>query len=182
MFNSLWPHGLQHARLPCPSLSPEFAQTHVHWVSEAIQPSHPLSPTSSFALSLSPYQGLFQWVNSLHQVFEVLELQLQHQSFQWIFRTKFPLGLTGLIFLLSKGLSRVLQQHCSKALILWCSAFFMVQLSHAYQTTGNTGETIALTLWTFVGKVMSLFFNMLSRFVIAFHRSIYILYIVVCIC
>ena len=66
----------------------EFAQTHVHWVSDAIQPSHPLSPTS-FALSLFPHQGLFQWVNSLHQVFKVLELQLRHQSFQWIFRTDF---------------------------------------------------------------------------------------------
>ena len=67
---------------------PEFAQTHVHWVSDAIQPSHPLSP-SSLALSLSQHQGLFQWVSFSHQVARVLELQLQHQSFQWIFRTEF---------------------------------------------------------------------------------------------
>ena len=57
---------------------PEFAQTHVHWVSGAIQPSYPLLPLSSFALSLSQYQGPFQWVRSLHQVTKVLEFQLQH--------------------------------------------------------------------------------------------------------
>ena len=77
----------------------------------------------------------------------------------------FPLGLTGLISLQPKGLSRVLQHHISKALILWHSAFFMVQLSHPYLTTG---KPITLTIWTFVGKMVSLLFNMLSRFVIAF--------------
>ena len=76
----------------------------------------------------------------------------------------FPLGLTGLILLLCKGLSRLLQHCNSKASILRCSALFMVQLSHPYMTTG---KTIALSIWTFVGKVMSLLFNMLSRFVIA---------------
>ena len=67
----------------------EFAQTHVLWVSDAIQPSHPLSPTSAPALNLSQHQSLFQWVGSSHQVANVLELQLQHQSFQWIFRVDF---------------------------------------------------------------------------------------------
>ena len=67
---------------------PELAQTHVHWVGDAIQPSHPLLPPSP-ALSLSQHQGLFQWVGSSHQVAKVLELQLQRQSFQWIFRTDF---------------------------------------------------------------------------------------------
>ena len=76
---------------------PEFAQTHVHWVNNAIQSSHPLSPPSPPAFSLSQDQGLFQWVSSLHQVAKVMEHQLQHQSFQWIFRIDFPLGLTGLI-------------------------------------------------------------------------------------
>ena len=76
----------------------------------------------------------------------------------------FPLGLTGLISLLSTEFSSLLQ-HNSKASILPCSAFFMVQLSHLYMTTG---KTIALTIWTFVGKVMSLLFNILSRLVIAF--------------
>ena len=77
----------------------------------------------------------------------------------------FPLRLTALISLLSKGLSRVLQHLNSKASILRFSALFMVQLSHPYMTIG---KTIALTIWTFVGKVMSLLLNMLYRFVIAF--------------
>ena len=85
--DSLWLHGLQHARLPCPSPNPEFTQTHVHWVSDAIQPSHPLSPPSPPALNLSQHQGLFWWVGSSHQVAQVLELQ--HQSFQWIFRVEY---------------------------------------------------------------------------------------------
>ena len=67
----------------------ELAQTHVHWVSDAIQPSHPLSAPSLVALSLSQHQGLFQWVSSSHQEAKVLEFQLQHQSFQWKFRTDF---------------------------------------------------------------------------------------------
>ena len=79
----------------------------------------------------------------------------------------FPLGWTGWISLQSKGLSRVgvLQHHSSKASTLWHSAFFMVQLSHPYM---SMGKTIALTRRTFVGKVMSLLFNMLSRVVITF--------------
>ena len=65
----------------------EFTQTHVHWVSDAIQPSHPLSSPSPLAFNLSQHQGLFQWVSSSHQVAKVLEFQLQHQSFQWTPRT-----------------------------------------------------------------------------------------------
>ena len=68
---------------------PEFTQTHVHWVSDAIQPSHPLLSPSPPIFNLSQHQGLFQWVSSSHQVAEVLEFQLQRQSFQWIFRTDF---------------------------------------------------------------------------------------------
>ena len=105
-------HGLQRARLPCPLLS-ELTQTHVHWVSDAIQHAHPLPPPSP-ALNLSQYQGLFQWVGSLHQVTKVLELQLQHQSFQW----------TGLISLLPKGFSRVF---CSTT--IWKHQFFVTQPS-----------------------------------------------------
>ena len=67
----------------------QFAQTHVHWVGDATRPSHPLSPPSPPALSLSQHQGLFQWVSCSRQVAKVLELQLQHQSFQWIFRVDF---------------------------------------------------------------------------------------------
>ena len=62
---------------------PEFTQTHIYQVSDAIQPSHPLSSPSPTALNLSQHQGLFQWVSSSHQVAKVLELQLQHQYFQW---------------------------------------------------------------------------------------------------
>ena len=79
---------LQHARVPCHHQLPEFTQTHVHWVGDAIQPSYPLSSPSP-ALNLSQHQGLFQWVSSLNQVARILEFQLQHQSFQWIFRTDF---------------------------------------------------------------------------------------------
>ena len=67
----------------------EFTQTHVHRICDAIQPSHPLLSPSSPSLNLSQDQGIFKWVSSLHQVAKVLEFQLQHQSFQWIFRTDF---------------------------------------------------------------------------------------------
>ena len=66
---------------------PELAHIHIHSVSDGIQPSHPLSSPSPPALNLSQHQGLFRWVSSSHQVAKVLEFQLQHQSFQWIFRT-----------------------------------------------------------------------------------------------
>ena len=87
---------------------PEFAQTHVHWVGDAIQPSHPLSSPSPLALNLSQHQGLFQRLSSLHQVAKVLKFSLSHQSVlpknvqDW-----FHIGLTGLISLLSKGSSGV---------------------------------------------------------------------------
>ena len=73
--------------LPVHHQFPEFTHTHVHWVSDAIQPSHPLSSPSPPALNLSQHQGVFKWVSSLHQVAKVLEFQLQHQSFQWTPRT-----------------------------------------------------------------------------------------------
>ena len=145
----------------------DLAQIHVHWVADIIQPSHPLSPPSPPALSLSQHQSLFQWVSSLHQVAKVLELQLQLQSFQWIFRT----GLISFwmdwldLFAVQGTLKSLLQNHSSKASILQCSAFFIFQLSHPYITTG---KTIALTRRTFVGKVMTLLFNMLSKLVITF--------------
>ena len=73
--------------LPVHHQLPEFTQTHVHWVGDVIQPSHPLSSPSPPALNPSQHQALFQWVNSSHQVAKVLEFQLQHQSFQWTPRT-----------------------------------------------------------------------------------------------
>ena len=73
--------------LPVHHQLPEFTQTHVHWVGDAIQPSHPLSSPSPPAFNLSQHQGLFKWVSSSHQVAKILEFQLQHQSFQWTPRT-----------------------------------------------------------------------------------------------
>ena len=75
--------------LPVHHQLPELAQTHVHRVGDVIQPSHPLSPPSPPVFILSQHRGLFKWVSSSHQVAKVLELQLQHRSFQWIFRTDF---------------------------------------------------------------------------------------------
>ena len=91
---------------PILHLLPEFPQMHVHWVSDAIQPSHPLLPPSPPALNPSQHQRLFQWVGSLNHVAKELELHLQYQSFQWIFRAYF-FRITCLNSLLSKGLSRV---------------------------------------------------------------------------
>ena len=145
----------------------EFTQTHVHWVSDAIQPSHPLSSTSPRTLNPSHHQDLFKWVSSSHQVAKVLEFQLQRQSFQWLVHSGLnSFRMDWLDLLAVQGtLKRLLQHHSSKVLILWCSVFFIVQLSHPYMTTGKTR---ALTRRTFVGKVMSLLFNMLSRLVITF--------------
>ena len=138
----------------------KFTQTHVHWVDDAIQPSHPLLSPSPPAFNLSQHQGLFKWVSSSHQVAKILDFQLQHQSRLISFR------MDWLDLLVVQGtLKSLLQHHSSKASILWHSAFLIVQLSHPYMTTG---KTIALTRWTIVDKVMSLLFNMLSRLVITF--------------
>ena len=148
----------------------ESTQTHVHWVGDAIQPSHPLSSPSP-AINLSQHQGLFKWVNSSHQVAKVLEFQLQHQSFQE-HSGLVSFGMDWLDLLAVQGtLKSLLQHHRSRALILWHSAFFIVHLSCPYMTTG---KTIALTRRTFVDKVMFLLFNMLSRLVITFlPRSVF---------
>ena len=141
---------------------PEFTQTHVR-VGDAIQLSHPLSPPSPLVLNLSQHQGLFHesalcirwpecWSFSISPFNEYSGLI----SFRidWFALLAFQGTLKSLF-----------QHHSPKASILWCSAFFMVQLSHMFMTIG---KTITLTIGIFVGKVMSLLFNMLSRFVIAF--------------
>ena len=87
--DSLWPHGLQHTRLPVHHQPLELTQTHVHRVGDAIQPSNALSAPSPPAFNLSQHQGLFQGVSSSHQVAKVLEFELQQQSFQWLFRIDF---------------------------------------------------------------------------------------------
>ena len=113
----------------------EFVQTHVYWVSDAIQSFHSLLSPSPPAFHLSQHQGLFQWDGSSHQVAKVLELQLQHQSFQWISGLiSFRIDWFDLLAVQGTFKS-LLQHHSSKASILWRSAFFMVQLSHLYMTT-----------------------------------------------
>ena len=152
--------------LPVHHQLPEFTQTHIHRVGDAIQPSHPLSSPSPPAPNPSQHQGLFQWISYSYQVAKVLEFQLQPQSFQWT-----PPGLISFrmdwldLLAVQETLKSLLQHHSSKASIFRRSAFFTAQLSHPYMTTG---KTIALTRRTFVGKVMSLLFNMLFRLVITF--------------
>ena len=134
--------------LPVHYQLPEFAQTHVHWVGDAIQPSHLLSSPSPPTFNLSQHQVLFQGVSSSHSVAKVLGFQLQLSVFTKNIQDWFSLEWTGWISLQSKGLSRsLLQHHSSKASILQHSAFFIVQLSHPYMTTG---KAIALTRLTFV--------------------------------
>ena len=142
----------------------EFTHTHVHWVSDAIQSSHPLLSPSPPALNLSQHQGLFN-----ESVLRIRWPKYWSFSFSISPSNEHP----GLIFRMDwldllavqRTLKSLLQCHSSKASILCCSAFFIVQLSHPYMTPG---KTIALTRQTFVSKVMSLLFNKLSRLVIAF--------------
>ena len=108
----------------------ESTQTHVRWFSDAIQSSHPLSSSSPSAFNLSQHQGLFKWVSSSHQVAKVLEFQLQHQSFQWIFSVLFSFRMDWLDLLVVQGtLKSLLQHHSLKASILQPSTFFIVQLA-----------------------------------------------------
>ena len=141
--------------LPVHHQLPESIQIHVHRVDDAIQPSHPLSSPSPPAFNLSQHQGLLQWVRSSHQVDKywgfIFNISLSNKNPGL---TPFRRGLVG--FPCSpRDSQNLLQHHYSKALILRCSAFFIVQLSHPYI---STGKTIALTRWTFVGKVKSLLF------------------------
>ena len=153
------------AGLPIHHKLQEFTQTHAHQIGDTIQPSHPLLSPSPPAPNPSQHQGLFQWVNSLHE-----------WPKYWSFGFSISLSNEhpGLIFfrmdwldlLAVQGtLKSLLQHHSSKASIFQSSAFFTVQLSHPYMTIG---ETITLTRQTFVSKVMSLLFNMPSRLVITF--------------
>ena len=128
--------------LPVHHQLPEPTQTHVHWVSDAIQLSHPLSSPSP-ALSLSQHQSLFKWVSSSHQVAKVLEIQLQHQSFQWTPRTiSFRMDWLDLLAVQGTLKSR-LQHHTQfKNIKLSALSCLYSQLSHPYMTTE---KTIALT-------------------------------------
>ena len=163
MSNSLWPHGLQHARLPCPSPA-----------SRAYSNSCPLSRTSNHLMLSHPL--LLPSVFPSIRVFS--KESVLHMRWPKYWSSSFSISpskeYSGLIsfridwfaLLAIQGtLKSFLQHHSSKASILQCSAFFIVQLSHPYMTTG---KTTALTRWTSVGKVMALLFTMLSRLVIAF--------------
>ena len=103
---------------PVPHYLLEFAQTHVHWVGDATPPSHPLLPTSAPALNLSLHQGLYQWVSSSHQVAKVIRFSALSSVLPMNSQGWFPLGLTGLISLQSKGLSKSLLQHHSHIISL----------------------------------------------------------------
>ena len=152
-------------RLPVHHQHLEFTQTHDHRVSDAIQPSHPRSSPSPLA-PIPPSIRVFSNESTLHMRWP--------EYWNFIFSIIPSKEIPGLIsfrmdrldILAVQGtLKSLLQHHSSKASILRCSAFFTVQVSHPFMTTG---KTIALTRWTFVGKVMSLLLNMLSRLVITF--------------
>ena len=132
--DSLWSHGLRHTKLPCPSL-PEFSQTHVYWLSDAIPPSHPLSPSSPLALSLSQHHSLFsesastsggQSIGASASA-SVLSMNIQC----W-----FPLGLTSLNSCCSRDSQESPLAPQFKSTHFWHSTFFMAQLSHLYITAG----------------------------------------------
>ena len=149
--------------LPVHHQLPESTQTHVHWISDAIQPSHPL-------LSPSPPASIFPSIRVISNESALHIRWPKDWSFSFNISTsnEYP-GLISfrmdwLDLLAVQGtLKSLLQHHSSKASILWWSAFFIVQLSHPYMTTG---KTVALTKWNFVAKVISLLFNILSRLVI----------------
>ena len=151
--------------LPVHHQLPQFTQTHVHRVGDAIQPSHPCRPL----LLLPPIPPSIR-VFSNESILCMRWPEYSSFSFSISPSNEHP-GLISFMMdwldlLAAQGtLKSLLQHHSSKASIFWCSAFLTVQLLHPYMTTG---KTIALTRWTFVGKVMSLLFNMLPRLVITF--------------
>ena len=133
--------------LPVLHYVPEIAQVHVHWIDDAIQPSHPLLPSCSAIFGLCQHQGLFQLVGCFYQVARVWSFSFNiSPSNEYSGLISF--GIDWLDLLAVQGtLKSLLQHHSSKASVLQCSAFFMVHFSHAYVTTGNT---IAVTVWTFL--------------------------------
>ena len=168
MSNSSWPHGLQHAKLPCPSLSSGACSNSCplsQWCdstissSVALFSSCPESFPESGSFPMSQFFTLGGQSIGASASAPVLPKNIQG----WL-----PLGLTGWISLQSKGLKSLLQHYGWKAPILRCSAFFMVQLLHVHITTG---KVISLTMWTFVRNVKSLLFNTLSRFVTTLHSD-----------
>ena len=143
----------------------EFVQTHVHCINDAIQPSHLLSSPSPLAFSLSQHQGVFQWVCCSSRVAKDYSFSFSiSPSSEYSGLVSFRIDWLDLLAV-QGTLTSLLQHHSSKTSILQHSTSFIVQLSHPYMATG---KPIALTRWTFAGKVMSLLFNMLSRLVRSF--------------
>ena len=154
--------------LPVLHYLPEFAQTHVHWVGDAIQPSHPLLSSSPPAFNLSQHQGCFpvSWFfasggRSIAASASTSVLPMNIQAWFPLWKWMDWLDLLAV----QATLKILLQRHNLKATVLWLSAIFMVQLSYPCMTTG---KITALIVWNFVGKMISLLLNVLSRFVIAF--------------
>ena len=146
---------------------PEFAQTHVYRVGDALQPSHPLS-SPSLVFSLPQHQGLFQWVRLFTSGGQSIGASPSVSVLPMNIQGWFPLGLTVVISLQSRELSRVFS-----STTIWKHLFFGAQPSlqfnsHILRVENHIGKTIALTIWTFASNMMSLLFNMLSRFVRAF--------------
>ena len=162
MSDSLRPHGLQHTRPPCPSPTPRVYSDSYPW-SRWCHPtiSSSVVPFSS-CLQSFPASGSFLMSQFFASGGQSTGVSASTSVLPMNIQDWFPLGW---ISLESKGLSSLLQHHSSKASILRHLAFFIVELSYPYMTTG---KTIALTRQTFVGKVTSLLFNMLSRLVITF--------------
>ena len=166
--DSLPSHGLQHTRLPCPSPTPGACSN----LYPSSQWCHPTIPSSvvpfSSCLQSFPASRSFQMSQLFTSGGQSIGVSASAAVLPMNIQDWFPLGWTGLISMLSKGVSSLLQHPNSKASVLRHSAFFMVQLLHPYMTTG---KIIALTIQTFVSKVMSPLFNTLSRFVIAFQGA-----------
>ena len=140
----------------------KFAHIHVHCINDAIQPPHPLMPSVLSALNLSQHQGIFQWVGCSHQMTRILEFQLQHQLFQWVFRIDFPSDWCLCCPRNSQESSPAPQFKGINSLAL-CLLY-----GPALTSICDLGKTIGLSIWTFVGRVMSLLFKTLSRFSMAF--------------
>jgi len=153
MSDSLWPHELQHARPPCPSATPGVYPNPCQWchsnISSSVVPFSSCPHESAFRIRWPKYWSFSFNINSSNEHPGLISFRLDWLNF---------LAVQG-------TLKSLLQHHSSKASIFRCSAFFIVQISHPYMTTG---KTTALTRWIFVGKVMSLLFNMLSKLVITF--------------
>ena len=130
----------------------ELTQTHVHHVGDAIQPSHPLSSPSPPSFNLSQHQGFFKWVGSSRPKYWSFSFSISLSN-EYSALISFRMDWLDLLAV-QRTLKSLLQHHSSKASILQHSALFIVQLSHPHMTTG---KTIALTRWTFAGKVMSAF-------------------------